>query len=130
MIPQEMKVEAQFKPQILKLEKNLYGLKQASRNWFEMIKKGLDQRGFSSSKADPCVFMKEDMIVLLYVDDMIVVSRTRKQIEDLYKSLVEGNENFKLTKEGRIDRYLGVELKSNPDGSFEASQPHLIKRII
>ena len=95
-----------------------------------MIKKGLKQRGFSSSKADSCVFIKETMIVLLYVDDMIVVSRKRKQIEDLYKSLVEGNENFKLTKEGRIDRYLGVELKSNPDGSFEASQSHFIKRII
>ena len=35
-----------------------------------------------------------------------------------------------MTKEGKIDNYLGVELKDNPDGSFEASQPHLIKRII
>ena len=96
MILQGMKVEAQFKPKILKLEKNLYRLKPVSRNWFEMIKKGLEQRGFSSSKADPCVCMKEDMIVLLYVYDMIVVSRTRKQIEDLYKILVERNENFKL----------------------------------
>ena len=32
MTPQEMKVEAQFKPQILKLEKNLYVLKQVSHN--------------------------------------------------------------------------------------------------
>ena len=65
----------------MKLEKNLYGLKQASHNSFEMIKKGLDQRRFSSSKADPCVFMKQDIIVLLYVDDMIVVNRTRTQID-------------------------------------------------
>ena len=35
-----------------------------------------------------------------------------------------------MTKEGKIDNYLGVELKDNPDGSFEASQPHLIQRII
>ena len=70
------------------------------------------------------------MIVLLYVYDMIVVSRKQNQIEDLYNSLLQGNKNFKLTKEGKIDNYLGIELKDNPDVSFEASQPHLIKRII
>ena len=118
------------KRQVLQLLKNLYGLKQASHNWYEMIKKGLEDRGFVTSKADPCVFMKKEMIVLLYVDDMIVVNRKQNQIEDLYNSLLQGNENFKLTKEGKIDNYLGVELKDNPDGIFEASQPHLIKRII
>ena len=61
---------------------------------------------------------------------MIVVSRKQHQIEDLCNLLLQGNENFKLTKEGKIDNYLGVELKDNPDGSFYASQPHLIRRII
>ena len=54
----------------------------------------------------------------------------KKDIEDLYNSLRDGNENFKLTKEGKIDKYLGVELLDNGKGSFEARQPHLIERII
>ena len=86
-----------------------------------MIKHGLGDRGFITSKADPCVFMKKNMMVLLYVDDMIVVSRKQNQIENLYNSLLQGNENFKLTKEGKIDNYLGVELKDNPDERFETS---------
>ena len=49
-----------------------------------MIKNGLEDIDFVTSKADPCAFMKKDMIVLLYVDDMIVVSRKQNQIEDLY----------------------------------------------
>ena len=76
------------------------------------------------------MFLKENMVVVLYVDDMIVVGKNKEDIDELYTSLLEGNENFKLTKEGKIDKYLGVELVDNGQGSFEARQTNLIKRII
>ena len=129
-IPQGMEVEGGNGSQVLKLIKNLYGLKQASHNWYTMIKNGLMDRGFEPSEADPCMFIKEELVVVLYVDDMIVVGKRKQDIEELYNSLKEGNENFKLTKEGKIDKYLGVELIDDGQGSFEARQPHLIKRII
>ena len=59
---------------ILRLNKSLYGLKQASANWFEFLKKGLEDRGYISSRIDQCAFYKEDSIVLVYVDDCIVIS--------------------------------------------------------
>ena len=34
---------------VLKLKKSLYGLKQASLNWFDKLKQGLMNRGFTSS---------------------------------------------------------------------------------
>ena len=46
--------------------------------------------------------------------------KNKEDIDELYTSLLEGNENFKLTKEGMIDKYLGVELVDNGQGSFEA----------
>ena len=55
-IPQGTDVDDAWKRQVLKLLKNLYGLKQASHNWYEMIKKGLEDRGFVTSKAYTCVF--------------------------------------------------------------------------
>ena len=48
-LPQGMEVEGGNGSQVLKLVKNLYGLKQASHNWYTMIKKGLLDRGFDSS---------------------------------------------------------------------------------
>ena len=48
----------------------------------------------------------------------------------MYNSLLEGNKHFKLTKEGKIDKYLGIELIDNGQGSFQARQLHLIKRFI
>ena len=40
---------------VLKLKKNLYGLKQASYNWSELLKAGLLQLGFKQSEVDPCL---------------------------------------------------------------------------
>ena len=35
---------------VLKLEKNLYGTKQAAANWYEMLKGGLNKEGFKCKK--------------------------------------------------------------------------------
>ena len=56
---------------VLKLEKILYGLKQASYNWSELLKSGLIQLGFTQSKVDPCLYFKDDVICAIYIDDTI-----------------------------------------------------------
>ena len=65
--PQGIEVADGNGSHLLKLNKNLYGLKQASHNWSMMLSNGLKDEGFISSKIDPCVFYKEDMSVLVYV---------------------------------------------------------------
>ena len=40
---------------VLKLNKSLYGLKQAAHNWFNTLDKGLRDRGFKPSNIDQCV---------------------------------------------------------------------------
>ena len=54
---------------ILKLNKSLYGLKQAGYNWFEKLREGLITRDFIQSQVDKCVFFRTDCIVLTYVAD-------------------------------------------------------------
>ena len=44
---------------ILKLNKSLYGLKQASYNWYEKLKEGFKNRGLKLSQIDPCLYMKK-----------------------------------------------------------------------
>ena len=50
---------------ILKLQKNLYGTKQVGQNWFEKLSSSLGNLSINPSKVDPCVFIGEDVIVLL-----------------------------------------------------------------
>ena len=42
---------------VLKLNKSLFGLKQAAYNWFKLLKSGLESRGYEHKiSTDNCVF--------------------------------------------------------------------------
>ena len=45
---------------VLKLNRSLYGLKQASANWFDILKTGLERRGYHQSQVDRCVLYRTD----------------------------------------------------------------------
>ena len=64
------------------------------------------------------------------MDDCIIVGDTTERIDELIISLHGGDENFKFTDEGSIDKYLGVDINQIDDKSFELTQPFLIERII
>jgi hypothetical protein len=99
------------KPQyVLKLQKNLYGLKQASFNWYKKLCDGLKDQGFKASTINPCLFMRKGMMSLVYVDKCIIIGKDMDAIDQFVLSMQNGLENFVLTHEGSIDKFL--ELKS------------------
>ena len=120
------------KSYILKLNKNLYGLKNASHNFWNLLKSGLEARGYEKqSNSDACVFLGKDSIVLVYVDDCIVINRKGSTAaDDLIKPLKEGIKNFDFTDDGDLDTYLGVDVKRHKNGNIELTQKHLIKRFL
>ena len=103
---------------VLKFKKSLYGLKQASLNWFEKLKQGLMDRGFTPSEIDPCLYLKENMVLLTYVDDCIIISPSHESIDRLISSMQSGPENFRLTDEGGVNKFLGVKITRLDDNSF------------
>ena len=117
---------------ILKLNKNLYGLKNASHNFWNLLREGLEARGYKQqSESDPCVFLGKESIILTYVDDIIVINkRGSTAADDLIKALREGHENFDFTDDGNLEKYLGVDVKRHKDGRIELTQKHLIQRLL
>ena len=93
---------------ILKLNKSLYGLKQAGFNWFQKLWEGLITRVFIQSQVDKCVFFQKDCIILTYVDDCIILGKTMTDVDTVISSLHIGPEKFQLIDQGSMDKYLGV----------------------
>ena len=65
----------------LKLEKAIYGLAQAGRQFFKEVHDALIQANFKASEADQCLVYKNDRetgvcIMLIYIDDMVIVGLT------------------------------------------------------
>ena len=113
---------------VLKLLKNLYGLRDAGLTWYQHLTEGLTSMGFTATSSDPCIFTRGSDIIILYVDDCVIISRTKKQTEAIYKQLED--RKFKVTDEGTMEEYLGIQIDSKKDGTFRMSQPFLIERII
>ncbi|KAM0043325.1 putative RNA-directed DNA polymerase [Helianthus debilis subsp. tardiflorus] len=71
---------------VCKLQKSLYGLKQASRNWYQKFTSSLLEKGFKQTGADHSlfVFKEKDVFIatLIYVDDVIIVGNDLNRIQE------------------------------------------------
>ncbi len=73
--------EKYCKSYVFRLNKSLYGLKQAGYNWFTKLSNGLHNRDFVQSSINPCIFFNHNCIVLTYVEDCIIIGDTYDQMK-------------------------------------------------
>lgn len=95
------------------LHKSLYGLKQASRNWYKRINGYLIEYGLKPSDADPCLYtmVKDDgtvLLVLLYVDDLAIVGSGLEVVTKFKTAIAK---EFEMKDLGELEYMLGVQIK-------------------
>ncbi len=64
------------------------------------------------------------------MDDCIIISNSMKDINTFVTSMKDGPEEYVLTNEGDINKFLGYEIKEITRNKFELSQPFLIEQIV
>ena len=103
--------------QICKLLKSLYGLKQASRKWYEKLTGFLVSQGYKQSNADHSLFILDTndsfTALLVYVDDVILAGNSISEI-DRIKALLDAE--FKIKNLGKLKYFLGIEVAHSTTG--------------
>ena len=127
-IPKGFKYRHSRKTHCLRLKKNLYGQRQASKVWVDFLHQGLIKIGFKQSKIDECVYYRGNTIFLCYVDDTILISPDDSDIDKTIAQLRDLK--YDLSDEGEIDDFLGVKVEYQEDGAIKLSQPQLIDQIL
>ena len=116
------------KDHVLKLEKNIYGQKQAGRVWNSFLVDKLTSLGFTPSLIDDCVFFRNDIIFMVYVDDGIFLGNDDSKLTDAIRDIQ--NSGLNIEDQGHPADYVGVNIKKMKDGSYEFTQRALIDSII
>ena len=112
----------------LKLNKNLYGQKQAGRVWNKYLVEKLKKVGFVQSKFDKYIFYRDKVIHIMYTDDSIITGPSTGDIDDAIKAIKSAN--LQITEEGDIYDFLGVSITNQQDDNIHFHQHHLINQIL
>ncbi|KAI3703981.1 hypothetical protein L1987_74182 [Smallanthus sonchifolius] len=70
-------VDPKYPSRVCKLNKSIYGLKQASRSWNLHFDQKIKEFGFVKNEDEPCVYRKASgsiiSFLILYVDDILII---------------------------------------------------------
>ena len=73
-----------------KLNKSYYGLKQASKNWYDILKNFLVDESFEQNKREYSLYVRREpgktIYILVLIYDILVASSNLKEVQELDKS--------------------------------------------
>ena len=72
------------------------------------------------NKLDSYILVRNNFIVIFYVDDCWLFFKDKKKIDEL---LINISKAFKLTKEGAVKYHLGTNVSKYPNGTITMRQP-------
>ena len=113
---------------ILEILKNLYGTKEGPAIWFNWIKKLMLQMGFKQSSFDCCLFYKNGIFVLIYVDDILTLGKQTEIIS--FREEMQLHVEITYSKIAKPADFLGITIKRSSTGEFSITQKDYIANIL
>lgn len=114
---------------VYKLNKCIYGLKQAARMWNSTIDLVLQEIGFSKGNFDQCLYINKtkNMYILIFVDDLLIACDNVTYIEETIKKL---SKKFEITFIGKVENYIGIQVRKDENGIYTIGQRNYVKKVL
>jgi hypothetical protein len=96
---------------VCKLQRSIYGLKQASRSWNLRLDEVVKGFGFIQNGEEACVYKKESgsskAFLILYVDDILLIGNDANFLNEIKESL---KKSFSMKDLGEAAYILGIKI--------------------
>jgi hypothetical protein len=92
---------------VCKLKRALYDLKQASKMWYDIIHKFLIDLEFKRSSFDHSVFIKDEIFLIMYVNDLLLFDLNLNDLRNIQNQL---KKRFKMTDLRQLSHYLEMKI--------------------
>jgi len=115
-----------------RLKKSIYGLKQASRQWYLKFNNRIKSFGFKENVEDNCIYAKfksgKYIFLILYVDDILLASSDVSLLLETKKFL---SSNFDMKDLGEASYVLGIEIhRDRKNGVLGLSQKAYLEKVL
>nr|GEV98737.1 retrovirus-related Pol polyprotein from transposon TNT 1-94 [Tanacetum cinerariifolium] len=130
--PEDFQLARKKENLVCKLKKSLYGLKQASRQWYLKFDSFMQRAGYKRCVKDHCCYLKKvvssSIILLLYVHDMLVVGSDMAEIKKLKRQL---SQEFKMKDLGPAKQIIGMGIiRDRTKGTLRLSQEKYTGKVL
>ena len=117
---------------VCKLNRSIYGLKQASRSWNIRFDIAIKSYGFDQSLDEPCVYKKitnsSVTFLVLYVDDILLIGNDVDLLTDVKKWLAA---QFQMKVLGKAQFVLGIQfIRDRKNKMLPLSQASYIDKML
>ncbi|CAI7893318.1 unnamed protein product [Closterium sp. NIES-54] len=115
------------------LRRQVYGLRQAPREWHDMLWTTLAALGFAPSFADPSLFLRTDatlppFYVLVYVDDLVFATADTEALAHVKSEL---QKRHTCTELGELTSYLGLRItRDRAQRTITLTQSHMVQQVL
>ena len=96
---------------VCKLKKSIYGLKQASHQWYLKFNDIVVSFGFNENTVDWCIYLKVSeskvIFLILYIDDILLATNNLGLLHETKKFL---SSNFEMKDMGETKYVIGIEI--------------------
>jgi hypothetical protein len=115
-----------------RLNKSIYGLKQASRQWYLKFDKTIKKFGFKENVEDNCVYAKfkngKYIFLILYMDDILLTSSDVSLLRETKSFL---SSHFEMKDLGEAKFVLGIEIHRDRNKEvLGLSQKQYIEKVL
>ncbi|KAL4340454.1 hypothetical protein GQ457_08G012720 [Hibiscus cannabinus] len=117
---------------VCKLKKSIYGLKQASRQWYLKFHEVISSFGFVENIMDQCIYQKVSgskiCFLILYVDDILLATNDRGMLHEVKQFL---SKNFDMKDMGDASYVIGIKIhRDRHKGILGLSQETYINKVL
>ncbi|CAI7832729.1 unnamed protein product, partial [Closterium sp. NIES-53] len=115
------------------LQRPVYGLRQAPREWHDTLRMTLAALGFAPSTADPSLFLRTDatlplFYVLVYVDDLVFATADTEALAHVKSEL---RKRHTCTDLGELTSYLGLRItRDRAQRTITLTQSHMVQHVL
>ncbi|CAI7892749.1 unnamed protein product [Closterium sp. NIES-54] len=115
------------------LQRPVYGLRQAPREWHDTLRTTLAALGFAPSTADPSLFLRTDatlppFYVLVYVDNLVFATADMEALAHVKSEL---QKRHTCTDLGELTSYLGLRItRDRAQRTITLTQSHMVQQVL